>query len=71
MGYTTVVEPAVLPANALDAHLQMSDIPIIDTAGLAILGSDDYLLRLIRGGLVKDRSMTMSRGHSRQLVALG
>lgn len=50
MGYTTVVEPAVLPANALDAHLQMSDIPIIDTAGLAILGSDDYLLRLIRGG---------------------
>ncbi len=23
MGYTTVVEPAILPANALDAHLQM------------------------------------------------
>ena len=35
MGYTTVVEPAVLPANGLDAHLQMADIPIIDTAGLA------------------------------------
>ncbi|MDO9239553.1 MAG: amidohydrolase family protein, partial [Methylicorpusculum sp.] len=35
MGYTTVVEPAVLPINALDAHLQMADIPIIDTAGLA------------------------------------
>ena len=50
MGYTTVVEPAVLPANALDAHLQMADIPIIDTAGLAILGSDDFLLRLLRGG---------------------
>lgn len=50
LGYTTVVEPAILPANALDAHLQMADIPIIDTAGLAILGSDDYLLRLIRGG---------------------
>lgn len=48
MGYTTVVEPAVLPANALDAHLQMADIPIIDTAGLAILGSDDFLLRLLR-----------------------
>jgi formylmethanofuran dehydrogenase subunit A len=48
MGYTTVVEPAVLPANALDAHLQMTDIPIIDTAGLAILGSDDFLLRLLR-----------------------
>ena len=48
MGYTTVVEPAVLPANALDAHLQMADIPIIDTAGLAILGSDDFVLRLLR-----------------------
>lgn len=48
MGYTTVVEPAVLPANALDAHLQMADIPIIDTAGLAILGNDDFLLRLMR-----------------------
>jgi formylmethanofuran dehydrogenase subunit A len=50
MGYTTVVEPAVLPVNALDAHLQMADIPIIDTAGLAILGSDDFLLRLLRHG---------------------
>ncbi|QXP87099.1 formylmethanofuran dehydrogenase subunit A [Methylococcus capsulatus] len=49
MGYTTVVEPAVLPANALDAHLQMADIPIVDTAGLAILGSDDFLLGLLRG----------------------
>ena len=48
MGYTTVVEPAILPANALDAHLQMADIAIIDTAGLAILGNDDFLLRLLR-----------------------
>jgi len=48
MGYTTVVEPAVLPANALDAHLQMADIPILDTAGLVVLGSDDFLLRLLR-----------------------
>jgi formylmethanofuran dehydrogenase subunit A len=50
MGYTTVVEPAVLPCNAIAAHLEMSDIPILDTAGLAILGNDDYLLRLLRGG---------------------
>ncbi len=48
MGYTTVVEPAVLPSNALQAHLEMADIPIIDTAGLAVLGSDDFLLRLLR-----------------------
>ncbi|MEM7465433.1 MAG: formylmethanofuran dehydrogenase subunit A [Pseudomonadota bacterium] len=48
MGYTTVVEPAVLPCNAVAAHLEMSDIPILDTAGLAILGNDDYLLRMLR-----------------------
>lgn len=48
MGYTTVVEPAVLPCNAIAAHLEMADIPILDTAGLAILGNDDYLLRLLR-----------------------
>jgi formylmethanofuran dehydrogenase subunit A len=49
MGYTTVVEPAMLPVNALDVHLQMADIPILDTATLAILGNDDLLLRLMRG----------------------
>jgi len=48
MGYTTVVEPAMLPVNALDVHLQMADIPIIDTGALAILGNDDLLLRLLR-----------------------
>ena len=48
MGYTTVVEPAMLPVNALDVHLQMVDIPILDTAALAILGNDDLLLRLMR-----------------------
>lgn len=48
MGYTTVIEPAVLPSNALQAHLELADIPIIDTAGLAVLGSDDFLLRLLR-----------------------
>ncbi|MBL8466228.1 formylmethanofuran dehydrogenase subunit A [Methyloversatilis discipulorum] len=50
MGYTTVVEPAVLPCNAVMAHLEMADIPILDTAGLAILGNDDYLLRMLRSG---------------------
>ena len=49
MGYTTVVEPVMLPVNALDVHLQMADIPILDTAALAILGNDDLLLRLMRG----------------------
>lgn len=54
MGFTTVVEPAVLPANALHAHLELASIPIIDKAGLAILGSDDLLLRMLRAGKTQD-----------------
>jgi len=50
MGFTTVVEPAVLPLNAGQAHAELADIPIIDKAGLAILGNDDFLLRMLRDG---------------------
>src|SRR5690606_18954698 len=48
MGFTTVVEPAMAPANALHTHLELADIPIIDRGTLAILGNDDFLLSLIR-----------------------
>ncbi|WP_374306833.1 formylmethanofuran dehydrogenase subunit A [Methylocella sp.] len=48
MGFTTVVEPAVAPHQALQAHLELSDIPIIDKATLTILGNDDFLLSLLR-----------------------
>jgi len=48
MGFTTVVEPAVLPHYALHAHLELADIPIIDKATLAVLGNDDFLLGLMR-----------------------
>jgi formylmethanofuran dehydrogenase subunit A len=50
MGYTTVVEPAVAPQNAVAAHLEMADIPYIDRAALGILGNDDFALRLIHDG---------------------
>lgn len=50
MGFTTVVEPAMSPGSALHTHLELADIPIIDTASLAILGNDDFLLSLIREG---------------------
>ena len=50
MGFTTVVEPAVSPQYALQAHLELADIPIIDKAILAILGNDDFLLGLMRSG---------------------
>jgi formylmethanofuran dehydrogenase subunit A len=47
MGYTMVVEPAISPHVASQAHLELAGIPIIDTAILAVLGNDDYLLRLM------------------------
>jgi formylmethanofuran dehydrogenase subunit A len=50
MGFTTVVEPAVVPSHALHAHLELADTPIIDKAGLCVLGNDDFLLRLLRDG---------------------
>ena len=50
MGYTTCFEPAIVPANARHAHLEMGDIPIVDKGGYAMLGSDDFLLRLLAQG---------------------
>lgn len=53
MGFTTVIEPAILPEHALQAHMEMAEIPIIDTGGLAVLGNDDFLLGLLRKGAGK------------------
>jgi len=50
MGFTTVIEPAVPPHQALQAHLELSDIPIIDKGTLTVLGNDDFLLSLIHDG---------------------
>ncbi len=44
MGFTTVVEPAVLPVNSFVTHLELEKIPMIDKGGLAILGNDSFLL---------------------------
>jgi formylmethanofuran dehydrogenase subunit A len=48
MGFTTVVEPAISPAHAMQAQLELADTPIIDKAMLAVLGNEDFLLSLIR-----------------------
>ena len=47
MGYTAGFEPAVLPINARQAHMEMGDIPILDKGGYVMLGSDDYFLRML------------------------
>ncbi|CAL1240649.1 formylmethanofuran dehydrogenase subunit A [Candidatus Methylocalor cossyra] len=50
MGYTAGFEPAVLPINARQAHMEMADIPLLDVGGYVMLGSDDFFLRLLSSG---------------------
>ena len=45
MGYTACFEPAMLPANARQAHMEMGDVPLLDKGAFVMLGSDDFLLR--------------------------
>lgn len=45
MGYTAAFEPAMLPTNARQAHMEMGDTPIIDKGAFVMLGSDDFFLR--------------------------
>ena len=45
MGYTAAFEPAMLPANARQAHMEMGDTPMIDKGAFVMLGSDDFFLR--------------------------
>jgi formylmethanofuran dehydrogenase subunit A len=47
MGYTAAFEPAMLPINSRQAHMEMADIPILDKGGYVMLGSDDVLLRML------------------------
>ncbi|MGV1014119.1 MAG: formylmethanofuran dehydrogenase subunit A [Methyloceanibacter sp.] len=49
MGYTACFEPAMLPANARQAHMEMGDTPMVDKGAFAMLGSDDYFLRQLAG----------------------
>jgi formylmethanofuran dehydrogenase subunit A len=49
MGYTAALEPAMVPVNARQTHIEMSDVPIIDKGTYVLLGNDDYMLRAIAG----------------------
>jgi formylmethanofuran dehydrogenase subunit A len=50
MGYTACFEPAMLPLNARQVHLELADTPIVDKGAYALLGNDDFLLRLLAAG---------------------
>lgn len=47
MGYTTCFEPAMLPANARQSHMEMRDTPWLDTGGYVVLGNDRMLLNML------------------------
>jgi formylmethanofuran dehydrogenase subunit A len=47
MGYTACFEPAMLPSNARQAHMELADTPIVDKGAYAMLGSDDFFLRML------------------------
>ncbi|MCK0196296.1 formylmethanofuran dehydrogenase subunit A [Ancylobacter sp. 6x-1] len=55
LGYTTVFEPAMVGSNARGAHLEMADIPNLDTGAYLVLGSDDYLQRLLATGAAQEQ----------------
>ena len=50
MGYTACFEPAMLPANARQAHMEMGDTPMVDKGAFVMLGNDDFFLRLLGDG---------------------
>ena len=55
MGYTSCFEPAMMPVNARQSHLEMADTPMLDTGAYVLLGNDDFLLRLLQDK--KDRQL--------------
>jgi formylmethanofuran dehydrogenase subunit A len=50
MGYTAAFEPAMLAANARQAHFEMGDTPIIDHGAYVMLGNDELFLQLLAEG---------------------
>jgi len=50
LGYTTVFDAAVAPLMARGAHADLDDTPIVDAGFFALMGNDEYLLRLIADG---------------------
>lgn len=50
LGYTTVFDAAVAPIHARSAHADLDDTPVVDAGFFALMGNDDYLLRLIDAG---------------------
>jgi formylmethanofuran dehydrogenase subunit A len=50
MGYTAAFEPAMVAANARQAHMEMGDTPILDHGAYVMLGNDELFLEMLARG---------------------
>ena len=50
MGYTAAFEPAMLAANARQAHMEMGDTPILDHGAYVMLGNEELFLEMLARG---------------------
>lgn len=50
MGYTAAFEPAMLAANARNAHMEMGDTPILDHGAYVMLGNEEVFLEMLARG---------------------
>ena len=78
MGFTTVVEPAISPHQALQAQLELAAIPCIDRAILGVMGNDDAVLELLHaragGDAIADtvaRTLTGARALGLKVINAG
>jgi formylmethanofuran dehydrogenase subunit A len=72
MGYTACFEPAMLPANARQAHMEMGDTPMVDKGAFVMLGSDDFFLRQLaaRNEFERIKDYVAWTMHSAQAIAV-
>ena len=47
MGFTAAFEPAMMPVNARQTHLELADTPIIDKGAYIMIGNEDYFMTLL------------------------
>ena len=77
MGYTTVMNPSMVPLQARHTHEEMSDIPMIDKASYPLLGDWWLSLEHIRDGLIKENAahiawmLKSTRGYAIKVVNPG
>jgi formylmethanofuran dehydrogenase subunit A len=77
MGYTTVMNPSMVPLQARHTHEELSDIPMIDKGTFPLLGDWWISLEHIRDGLLEENAahiawmLKATRGYAIKIVNPG